>query len=848
MRAMCSTCAPWQAATLEAQLVRASIAASIAAHHEVIARNTIVEAPPIRRPTPSMPSEARPVGPLATRGDQSAVTAQVAPPAPLASAGSSDGASDPVAAVLAAATAARIRAEHETQTTEAAARMLAIGEGSAAAGCVKLCAAMLLLARDAAPRIARRAHEQLHALVPHSAAPPPAPVVSPGLRSPQISRRAERGHAAPATAVNAGTGRGAGEGAARNNLMLAADAGLVGPRPRLTASCIPPWLGTACQVASGGGSTASSHPGTPPTGGVAVPQATTAHGGGRDLMIDRSGAPTPGTPDPAPARLQSATADGSGGAIPPVDYRDIDAVEDPPLELGGDMFKWGTQMLAHDFPIISDSGEIVQLRLPALFAGAATLAATSPYEGGADLAGMSGVAGRSVHGAAGCACGGAAASAPGGPHGGAPAAAGWGRSGKSGGSASHRSSAPSPHKQLWALRLGEKRGEVHERERIAELKCEEQIATLDGGSARCSALALHATAPLLVSATAREELTVWDYKTKTRLNAFANSNPAGSRCTGLLLVENPSSSLLLVGSTEGVVRAWRNWRSPGGQQLASAFHAVDRSSSATPTPHAAAVPTREGGLAMCWQPGTALLSTACITPFVRIWDVAAERCVAHVHVAPRRPKDASANEQMHVRCLAADVHSPLLVAGGSDGVTRVLDPRAPAASAVVSSLGPFPSNAAISHVTLQATNGMPWLSAATALGDIAVWDWRKTASGGSINSVGSGSGAGGGSGSASVGAALGAHTIGAHRSGLSALSLHSSAPLLASGSRNQFIKLFDVHALRDGGAARELHTIRYFDGFLGARIGPVTCLAFHPTRVLLAVGATDSVLSIYASA
>ena len=99
---------------------------------------------------------------------------------------------------------------------------------------------------------------------------------------------------------------------------------------------------------------------------------------------------------------------------------------------------------------------------------------------------------------------------------------------------------------------------------------------------------------------------------------------------------------------------------------------------------------------------------------------------------------------------------------------------------------------------------------------------------------------------------------------------------------NQFIKLFDVSALRDGAQAKEVtkpdpnltrppqyfdrfshhltpshtssrllppfpqvHSIRYFDGFLGARIGPVTALAFHPTRMLLAVGATDSVLSVY---
>ena len=48
-------------------------------------------------------------------------------------------------------------------------------------------------------------------------------------------------------------------------------------------------------------------------------------------------------------------------------------------------------------------------------------------------------------------------------------------------------------------------------------------------------------------------------------------------------------------------------------------------------------------------------------------------------------------------------------------------------------------------------------------------------------------------------------------------------------------------------ASRRVCFLQSRDGFLGARIGPVTTLAFHPTRMLLAVGATDSVLSIYSS-
>ena len=56
----------------------------------------------------------------------------------------------------------------------------------------------------------------------------------------------------------------------------------------------------------------------------------------------------------------------------------------------------------------------------------------------------------------------------------------------------------------------------------------------------------------------------------------------------------------------------------------------------------------------------------------------------------------------------------------------------------------------------------------------------------------------------------------------------------------QFIKVFDFNG-------NCLNTIRYHDGFLGQRIGPVSSLAFHPTKPLLAAGATDSIVSIYST-
>ena len=63
---------------------------------------------------------------------------------------------------------------------------------------------------------------------------------------------------------------------------------------------------------------------------------------------------------------------------------------------------------------------------------------------------------------------------------------------------------------------------------------------------------------------------------------------------------------------------------------------------------------------------------------------------------------------------------------------------------------------------------------------------------------------------------------------------------MASGTSQQQVKVYT----NDGQA---LSTIRYHDGFLGQRIGPISSLAFHPHEMLMAVGSTDSLVSIFSS-
>ena len=62
---------------------------------------------------------------------------------------------------------------------------------------------------------------------------------------------------------------------------------------------------------------------------------------------------------------------------------------------------------------------------------------------------------------------------------------------------------------------------------------------------------------------------------------------------------------------------------------------------------------------------------------------------------------------------------------------------------------------------------------------------------------------------------------------LTAMTVHNCAPIMAVGSHLQFIKLLTLRGEQLG------NIIKYHDGFLGQRIGPVSSLSFHPYKMQL---------------
>jgi len=78
---------------------------------------------------------------------------------------------------------------------------------------------------------------------------------------------------------------------------------------------------------------------------------------------------------------------------------------------------------------------------------------------------------------------------------------------------------------------------------------------------------------------------------------------------------------------------------------------------------------------------------------------------------------------------------------------------------------------------------------------------------------------------------------------LKSFASHRSSHMIATGSLRQFVSLYSTEKLVD--PLPRIHQIRFHEGFLGQRIGPVTHLEFHKRDKLLAVGGQDSFVSIF---
>jgi len=289
------------------------------------------------------------------------------------------------------------------------------------------------------------------------------------------------------------------------------------------------------------------------------------------------------------------------------------------------------------------------------------------------------------------------------------------------------------------------------------------------------------------------------------------------RVTAVEWLDAAQDSLLLCGSDDGVCRIWHDFsleeaghassidmNDHSSGQIASQQHpqiVKPRLLTAFVAADDILEPanSRSSGLVTTWAQADGLLLATGDSPYLRAWDVRAQQLAAAWPL----------NNTQRNCVTALSYHSGLVFAGFGDGSLKLIDPRAPK---LVAELGKE-HNAWIVHLSSYDVAPQRQLVSACLDGNAKFWDFR-------------------------------AHrasmlTINVQSSTMTAFVAHPTASLLASGSHNQFINFLS----RDG---RQLNIVRYHEGFLGQRISPVSALAFHPSKLLAAAGATDSFVGLYA--
>ncbi|TMW63135.1 hypothetical protein Poli38472_002076 [Pythium oligandrum] len=323
-----------------------------------------------------------------------------------------------------------------------------------------------------------------------------------------------------------------------------------------------------------------------------------------------------------------------------------------------------------------------------------------------------------------------------------------------------------------------------------------QRAVLNNDAEMTSLLLFHPYETMLIVADEKDQISLYNFEqSEKKVLTFGNKNPSGSRLTSLSWINETEESLLTCGSDDGVIRIYQGLHTPqpvpSSPKLITSFMAVPD-----------LVPgTRGSGLVTTWQQHAGMLYAGGNSSVLRGWNLRQERNTFSV----------STHTDSCITTLATDeTTGGTIVAGFGDGTLRLFDVRSRPEYALKCTMKEHTSWVVQTHLY----PGKNELLSGSVSGELKFWDLRypKTS----------------------------VRALEAHRSPMTALAVHDYAPIFASGSHNQFIKVF-----RSDG--EQLALIRYHEGFLGERIGPVSCLAFHPHRLYLAAGATDSVIAIYSS-
>ncbi|QPG97402.1 hypothetical protein C2857_006263 [Epichloe festucae Fl1] len=277
---------------------------------------------------------------------------------------------------------------------------------------------------------------------------------------------------------------------------------------------------------------------------------------------------------------------------------------------------------------------------------------------------------------------------------------------------------------------------------------------------------------------------LWDWKKQSRLSRFSNGNPQGSKISDMRFINEDDQAFLMTGSSDGVVRVYRNYDSDDEIELATSWRALTHM-----------VPSNvNSGMVFDWQQVTGRVLVAGDVRVIRVWYAAHETCIM----------DIPARSGSCVTSLTSDqMTGNIFVAGFGDGAVRVFDTRQRPQDSMVRKWKDESDRQWIKSVHMQ-RGGQRELVSASRNGKIKVWDIRMDRP---------------------------LHSFQTTRDTLRTASTHEHLPVFAVGTSQHAVKVFNL----DG---NELSRLEPYSSFLQQnRGGPISATAFHPHRPILGCAA-----------
>ncbi|KAF2485970.1 raptor N-terminal caspase like domain-containing protein [Neohortaea acidophila] len=299
----------------------------------------------------------------------------------------------------------------------------------------------------------------------------------------------------------------------------------------------------------------------------------------------------------------------------------------------------------------------------------------------------------------------------------------------------------------------------------------------------------------LVTSDDRDSIAVWDWNEATQLCRFSNANPPGSRVTELRFINEDDQAMLMTGSSDGVIKIFKNYDNPKKIELASSFRALS---------DLVISDQQNAGLVFDWQQGQGRILVAGDDRVVRVWQAGYELCIA----------DIPARSGSCITSLTSDeVEGNVFVAGFGNGSVRAYDQRLNSRESMIMDW----VNRETDHkswivgVHLQ-RGGMRELISAESNGGVRLWDIRMRK------------------------AVAGIEGRPREPRNLRSLSVHEHAPVFATGGADHTIRVYNT-------GLKHLSSFEPYMSYLRLaatpRNAPITATAFHPHRMMLACGAVN---------